>query len=403
MKTFTTAHKELSEKLNAEHQALLERTEAEDVSLEKWEKSEGEKLGACSLRLIQAVSDLRDTALTRVQASVSARMVAIKTRKSSMQAAQKEKDTFKFLQMYSQVYQDVEKAKAVDLRRGLEPGSERDTLLQEIRRDSEKMVDQTNQFWSSMLALIDPENPELNSAGSDLTLDPQMLGAGMSLSRNNRTVFQNTGTGKCDALFLISSNQTTENIQRWTVTLSENCDWVTGLCEKKNVRNVQDGPVYALCCRGDEVSFLSTDCETKQQKSDKLNTEQHHEVYSALISYKDENGDKAVQRPETVEVFWDAAASSLAFFIRLGKYLREEIVTIKMSTNNWDLVPFISLSKESGQNTAQQQWQCSCGLVYGKTLNGHTIGRRMYPQPSNCSCGAIIGGPSHTDVLCELQ
>uniref|UniRef100_A0A671UUW7 B box-type domain-containing protein n=1 Tax=Sparus aurata TaxID=8175 RepID=A0A671UUW7_SPAAU len=124
MKTFSTAHKELMEKLNTEQQALLVKTDDENVSLEKWEKSEREKLGRSSVRLIEAVTNLRDIALTSVQSSVSARMVSIKTSRSSMQAAQKEKDTFRFLQMYSQVHQDVEKAKAADLRKGLEPGSD---------------------------------------------------------------------------------------------------------------------------------------------------------------------------------------------------------------------------------------------------------------------------------------
>uniref|UniRef100_A0A3Q3MIK9 B box-type domain-containing protein n=1 Tax=Mastacembelus armatus TaxID=205130 RepID=A0A3Q3MIK9_9TELE len=134
MKTFSTAHTELMEKLKTEQKALLGKTDDENVSLEKWEKSEREKLGQCSVSLIEAVTKLRDLSLTSVQSSVSTRMVAIKTSKKSMQAAQDETDTFRFLQMYSQVHQDVEKAKAVDLRKGLEPGSDRDKLVQEIRQ-----------------------------------------------------------------------------------------------------------------------------------------------------------------------------------------------------------------------------------------------------------------------------
>ncbi|KAI3375738.1 hypothetical protein L3Q82_004037 [Scortum barcoo] len=123
MKTFSTAHNELMEKLDAEQQALQVKTDDENVSLEKWEKSEREKVGRSSVRLIEGVTNLRDIALTSVQSSVSARMVSIKTSKTSMQAAQNEKDNFRFLQMYSQVHQDVEKAKAVDLRKGLQPGT----------------------------------------------------------------------------------------------------------------------------------------------------------------------------------------------------------------------------------------------------------------------------------------
>uniref|UniRef100_A0AAQ6ABP1 B box-type domain-containing protein n=1 Tax=Amphiprion ocellaris TaxID=80972 RepID=A0AAQ6ABP1_AMPOC len=132
MKTFSTAHKELLEKLTAEQQALEVKADDENVSLEKWEKNEREKLGGCSVRLIEAVTHLRDISLSSIQSSVSARMVSVKTSRISIQAAQKEKDTFRFLQMYSQVHQDVEKAKAVDLRKGLEPGSHRDKLVQEI-------------------------------------------------------------------------------------------------------------------------------------------------------------------------------------------------------------------------------------------------------------------------------
>ncbi|KAL4006961.1 pyruvate kinase [Sarotherodon galilaeus] len=189
MKTFSTAHKELLEKLKAEQLILQEKTDDENVSLEKWEKSEREKLGHCSVRLIEAVTKLRDISLTSVQSSVSARMVSLKTSKSSLEAAQKEKDTFRFLQMYSQVHQDVEKAKAVDLRKGLEPGSHRDKLVEEMRQNGEKMVKQASQFWGSLLTLVDPEHhQELVPTGSHLIFEPQSLGPGMSLSTDNRKV-----------------------------------------------------------------------------------------------------------------------------------------------------------------------------------------------------------------------
>uniref|UniRef100_A0A3P9NAS7 B box-type domain-containing protein n=1 Tax=Poecilia reticulata TaxID=8081 RepID=A0A3P9NAS7_POERE len=142
MKTFSTAHKELLEKLKAEQKDLQLKTEDDNMSLETWEKSEREKLARSSVRLIEAVTNLRDISLTSVQSSVSARMVSIRTSRSSMQAAQNEKDAFRFLQMYSQVNQDVEKAKSVDLRKGLEPGPNRDKLVLEIRQNGEKMVNQ---------------------------------------------------------------------------------------------------------------------------------------------------------------------------------------------------------------------------------------------------------------------
>lgn len=204
MKTFSTAHKELMQKLNTEQQALKVKTEDENGSLEKWEKSESEKLGHASVRLIEAVTKLRDVALTSVQSSVSARMVSIKTSNSSIQAAQNEKDTFRFLQMYSQVHEDVEKAKAVDLRKGLEPGSDCDKLVQEIRDDGEKMVMHAGQFWGSLLTLVDPENhQDLTPTSADLIFEPQAWGPAMSLSKDKRKVFYNQWLGQCSATLLI--------------------------------------------------------------------------------------------------------------------------------------------------------------------------------------------------------
>ncbi|KAL6118485.1 uncharacterized protein ACO6RY_03279 [Pungitius sinensis] len=132
----------IEEQLNVGDRLQAVGSGVENVSLEEWEKGEREEVVRSGMLLVEAVTLLRDAALTDVQSSVSARMQSIKTSKSSMQAAQKEEDTFRFLQMYSQVFRDVEKAKAVDLRRGLEPGSERDKLLQEMRQNGEKMVKQ---------------------------------------------------------------------------------------------------------------------------------------------------------------------------------------------------------------------------------------------------------------------
>lgn len=170
METFSTAHKELMEKLKAELEAFQEKTQ--DVSLEKWEQSERQKLAHCSVRLLEAVTNLRGISLTSVQSSFSAWMVAIRTSKCSMEAAQK-KDTFRFLQMCSQVNQDLKKAKVVDLRKGLAPGSHRDKLVQEIREKGEKVKKHTSDFIESLLVLVDPEHhQELTATGSDLIFKP---------------------------------------------------------------------------------------------------------------------------------------------------------------------------------------------------------------------------------------
>ncbi|KAM6949554.1 tripartite motif-containing protein 16 [Aplochiton taeniatus] len=197
MKTLSTAHKELLEKLKPEQQALVQ-IEEQGLKLESWEKSERKKLECSSVRLINAVTALRDIALTSVQSSVSARVAAIHTSKSSMQAAQKEEDTFRFLQTYAGVHEAVEKARSVDLRLGLEPGEDRDRLVREIRQNGDKMVVQGVELWSSLLTLVDPENHrEIFSFKHDLTFDPNSLREGMFLSKDNRKVFYNNKFGKC--------------------------------------------------------------------------------------------------------------------------------------------------------------------------------------------------------------
>lgn len=384
-------------------------------SLEKWEKSEKEKLGHSHVRLIEAVTNLRDLALTSVQSSVSARMVSIKTSKSSMQAAQNEKDTFRFLQMYSQVHEDVEKAKAVDLRNGLEPGSDRDTLVQEIRQNGKKMMEQVGHFWGSLLTLVDPENhQELVATSSDLIFDPKTLDPSMSLSKDKRKVFHNSRLGQCSATLLIHSSQSLPNFQRWMISLSQDCDWTIGLCDKQPAKNLRDGHVYGLCCKGNQLSSLTTEyddcCDATidpqrfgQQKSDTKKTERKRTVSSALIKHQGTSGDQAVPRPEMVEVFWNFPASSLSFYSRTGQYEREEVITIKMSLNNWDLVPFVQLVKENGQNMSQQDWTCSCGQKYNKYNNRYSKGGCEYSFQANCSCGALIGDVYTTEMVCELK
>ncbi|XP_023252553.1 tripartite motif-containing protein 16-like [Seriola lalandi dorsalis] len=417
MKTFSTAHKDLMKKFEGEKKALLVKTDDKNVSLEKWEKSEREKLGCSSVRLIEAVTNLRDISLTSIQSSVSARMVAIKTSKSSMQAVQNEKDTFRFLQMYSQVHQDVERAKAVDLRKGLEPGSDRDKLVQEIRQNGEKMVKQAGQFWGALLTLVDPENhQELFTTGSDLIFEPQIFGPSISLSKDNRKVFYNSWMGQCAATFLIRSTQSVPNYQRWLVSLPKESDWIIGLCDKKSARNLRGGPVYGLCCKDNQLSSLTTEYEDNcdastnstafgMQTGENTKTEKKHRVSSALITHQGGNGDEAVPRPEMVEVFWNFVASSLSFFRRTGQHQREEILTIKMSLNKWDLAPFVQLGPENAQNSgdwSNQQWRCRCGTSHYRDVKRYNQSMFQQSQRPKCSCGEIIGGRFITEVVCEL-
>ncbi|KAK1890076.1 Tripartite motif-containing protein 29 [Dissostichus eleginoides] len=410
MKTFSTAHKELMEKLNAEQQALLTKTDDVNVSLEKWEKSEREKISRSSVRLVEAVTSLSDIALTSVQSSVSARMVAIKTSKSSMQEAQKEKDTFRFLQMYSQVHQDLEKAKAVDLRKGLEPGSDRDKLVQEIRENGEKMVKQAGHFWGSLLTLVDPENhQELVATSSDLIFDPQIFGPGMLLSEDKRKVFYNSSSAQCTATLLIRSTLSTPNFQRWMVSFSQDSDWIVGLCDKQSAKNVMDGPVYGLRCEDNKLSSLTTENEdssdasvssTGLQTNVMTPTKKKPNVFSALLT---QNGDKAAPRPEALEVFWNFVASSLSFFSRTGQYQREEIITIKAIPSNWDLAPFVQVGKKNAQIIRQNPWQCTCGKAYQYCNNRYIYGMGFQSSRQDyCSCGALLGGNRITEVVCEF-
>ncbi|XP_047242030.1 tripartite motif-containing protein 5 [Girardinichthys multiradiatus] len=401
MKTFSTAHKELLEKLKAEQEALKVKTEDDNMSLEKWEKSEREKLARCSVRLTEAVTNLRDISLTSVQSSVSARMVSIRTSRSSMQAAQNEKDTFRFLQMYSQVNQDVEKAKAVDLRKGLEPGSHRDKLVLEIRQNGEKMVDKASNFLESLLTLVDPESHQDLDASSDLIFEHQTSNWSMSLSKDRRTVFYNSWLGECSATLLIHSTRSVPIYQRWMLSLTDAADWMIGLCDKQSAKNPMNGPVYGLSCEDNRLSYVTTkhhggpDASFSSspfgtQTTINTTTGERLTVCSTLLTSENKNGDEADQRPEMVEVFRNFVASRLSFFSRNGQYQKEEIITIETTLNNWELVPFVRLGKENAQNTSQQQWKCSCGHY-----------SRSY-QTSCPRCGQTFSGSFITEVVCEL-
>ncbi|XP_071022480.1 E3 ubiquitin/ISG15 ligase TRIM25-like [Oncorhynchus clarkii lewisi] len=188
MKTLPKAHKELGEKLKEEQKKLAQR-ERQIQDLERWDKEQRERLSSSSVRLIEGVSVLCDSALTSVKTSVSARIVSINTSKKTMQAALSDGDSFRFLQGYAGVHQAVENARAVDLRKGLEPGANQDRLVQELQQSGGKLVEQMTQLWSSLLALVDPENHQKAQGSTTMTFDPKSLGRGMSLSQDHRKVF----------------------------------------------------------------------------------------------------------------------------------------------------------------------------------------------------------------------
>ncbi|XP_065806464.1 tripartite motif-containing protein 16-like [Labrus bergylta] len=414
MKTFSTAHKELLEKVQAEQQALLAKADGANTSLEKWEKNEREKLGRFSVHLIEAVTNLRDLALTRVQSSVSARMVSVKTSKSSLQAAKSEEDAFRFLQMYSQVHQDLENAKAVDLRKGLEPGSDRDKLVQEITQRGEKMMEQASNFWGSLLTLVDPETQqEISAVRSNLYFDSKTLGPGMMLSKDRRKVF-NSGQLEKKILLIQGMSSTVNNSYRWRISLSKDCEWTIGLCDKKCAIYLQRGDIFGLCWKGKKLSSLTTK-DLKVENTVPMQSNQGatgRRVSTQVNSHCGEDVGEQIVRPEKVEVIW-SCPNSLSFYNLIGQYQRRKIVTLTIGSTNQDLTPFVCLEMESQYSTVdffedgyalgshaqqqQQQWKCSCGRVNVRNQNPYFYGGGygQMSSPNTCACGKA-------EVLCEL-
>ncbi|CAG5929140.1 unnamed protein product [Menidia menidia] len=392
MKTFPTAHKELLENIGAQQKALQDKSEDENVSLEKWDRGEREKVGRGGARLVEAVTHLRDVSLTSVQSSVAARMASIRTSRSSMEAAQKEKDTFRFLQLYSQVHRDMEAAKAVDLRRGLEPGADRDKLALEIQQKGQKMLGQASQFLGSLLTLVDPENHlEMpTNPGPDLVFEPQTSASSVSLSTDRRKVFHNGWLGACSATLLITGPA--PNLQRWTVGLPTESDWMVGLCQKQSANTLMQGPVYGLLWEEGRLGRVTTEEEEEKSAGFSFGSSANppgKKLKVSSESFPNEGDDGGAGRPETVEVLWKFPESKLTFYSRTGRFQRKEITTIQMSCNSWDLVPFVRLGKENVQKSNPNHL-CSCG-------------RNTSGFQANCSrCGKVFP-PFTTDLICELH
>lgn len=377
MKTFSTAHKELLEKLKQDREALKIKVQGENTDIKKWEQMEGEKVRSSGVRLIEAVTQLRDLALARVQSSVSGRMAAMKACDSSLQGAQKEKDTFRFLQMYSQVHQDVEKAKAVDLRFGLEPSGDRDVLVQQLRQGGESMLEQGSRFWRALLTLVDPENHEnLDGPYSHLIFQP-VNESPMSLSGDRRKLFYSSNAGQSPVTLQITNLTSSGSIHKWRVCFSKDCDWITGLCDRQRLKNNPDDLVYAVSCDGDKLSAHNGENGT---------------VSSTPITFQAKSEDQDILRPTLVEVEWFIfGASSVSFYSRIGELHREKIFTFQTSPNSWDLVPFVKIKRF--RNTSQQEFKCPCGE---KDVN------KRLRMNARCSCGAQLNVVT-TEKVCELK
>lgn len=412
MKTLSTAHRELVDKLKAEQKALAPR-ERQSLALERWEKKQREKVSSASVRLIEGVSSLCDIALTTIQSSVSARAVSIKTSKITTQAALREEDTFRFLQRYAGMHQAVEKARAVDLRKGLESGAEQEKLVLELQQSGSKILEQVAQLCGSLLALVDPENhqetdsPRLATKVADgtteLTFDPKALGKGMSLSQDHKKVFVSP-LAKCATHTILCEMKTSNVSLRWMLNLSEDCDWTIGICDKVSAGNFNDSHVYALRWQNNCLSSLSPlyfdSCICGGSGS---NPEKKRKISPHLIQLP---WQTTTPRPQKIEVFWDLSSSSLSFYSRGQHYQRTELHRINIETQMENLTPFVTLEAESGRVVTQHNhsatapwhnqstWLCPCGTVHQQY--GH-----IQSSSSSCQCGTVIG-TTYVELFCEL-
>ncbi|XP_076016670.1 uncharacterized protein LOC143008685 isoform X2 [Genypterus blacodes] len=346
---------------------------------------------------------------TRVQSSVSARMVSIRTSKSSMEVAQKEKDAYRFLQMFSQVHQDMEKAKAADLRIGLEPGGDWDKLVEEIRHSGEKMLEQAAKFCGSLMTMIDPENhlkdPDKQPS---LTFDPLTLGTDMSLSKDKKKVFSSP-----DFIWELSAHtlqiqglSPESKIQSWMFSLSKECDWIIGLCDKQAARELT-GYVYGLCCRDNQLNALM---KQRQESNSVRRRGNNPSNYQQPITLQD---GKEMTRPQKVEVEWNPPARSLSFFNRSSQHERIKIHTVTVDDCSEELIPFVRLGKENASpvgyrrnfgfhEQTEQYWQCPCGTDHYLDDENQDSDEGGYSSPNRrCSCGRLVGDP-FTEVVCEL-
>lgn len=399
MKTFSTARKELKGKLVHQQKDLLTKSGQRDARLEEWMKVETEKATRSRVQLVEAVKQLHDLALTSIQNSVSARMVSIKTSTGSLRAAQSETDTFRFLQMYSQVIQDVEKAKAVDLTRGLEPGVERDTLVQQLSQHGVKVVEQAEHFWKSLVVLVDPEKrAEIFSKEPTQTFEPRITESGVTLSRDKRKIFYTKSQTKPNTASVFHIQPTdpklaSSKLQKWVLSLSGDYDWTIGLCWRSYVGS-NHNDAFGLSYNDKRLY-----CLTAGKILD----------VSSLANLVGQ---------QTYEVTWHQP-DSLSFFSLNAQQQRTKVAIIELDESHNDLTPFVCLHLEKLQgqmddrlvghfqdqqrykrvNAFQQnritEWKCTWGKVHYLDDNSINCVRK-------CSCGNSIGNLCTTDVVCEL-
>ncbi|CAL8240368.1 unnamed protein product [Merluccius merluccius] len=429
MKTLPKAHAELVEKLaDGERDVAARRLAC--GTLGKWEKVRGEELGRSSTRLVEAVSKLRDVALSRVRSSVSARMGSVATGESSLAAAKGSKDPFRFLQLYSQVQRDVERAKSADLRMGLETGEERDKLVQELQDAGTDMMAQATQLWDSVLMFVDPENHQVLSGNAKVTFDPSTLGTGMSLSEDHRKVFYSNWSGTFASHRLMIKNSQSKITHKWVIAVSEDCDWTIGLTSE-NQQSSNESALYALCIQDGQLSYQTTEedktvsshvipgarnCAERMARPKTVETTEEDKTVSSHVIPGAGDGAERMARPKTVEVHLDIMNSSVSFYTRSSlPFQRRLIVSIGVSRSSGSpLNPFVKLSyakpipkpipKDKPKDKPKVAFGsslptpvfersncCSCGKDYSQQSHGY-----------RCDCGRVAGSTPITDLLCEL-
>ncbi|KAJ3584019.1 hypothetical protein NHX12_014516 [Muraenolepis orangiensis] len=133
----------------------------------------------------------------------------------------------------------------------------------------------------------------------------------MSLSEDYRRVYSSNEPTTIPQTTLMIESANKEPVHSWTIAVSENCDWTVGLCDNRSARGYSMGQVhgrYALCLKGDQLSYLTGADNTVTEQS----------VTPERMS-----------RPESVEVSWSPASFTVSFFSRSSaRYGRRLIVSL---------------------------------------------------------------------------
>lgn len=297
MKTLQTAYKELTDNLRVKMKTLAERQKESKV-LESWYMDQRQTLENCVGQLMKTGLALRDLVLASIESSVSARLGALQTAQQAVSSALKEEDECIFLQKFAEVHKSLDEACTVDLRQGLESETDRDNLIEEIRKHGQIIEEQVLRLVRQFLAFVDPENQQTPQdeakSYSELTFDPKTLGLGMTLSEDHKTVFYYPASTNLTELNKLSTtlqqthisigsqrnvpfsalrhsqgptalnqNQTIRCLQsnttdlRWIVWMSEHFDWTIGICDENTTRGDYT-TVYGLKIKNKTLSSLET-------------------------------------------------------------------------------------------------------------------------------------------------